>query len=137
MLTRFLSTCGHIILIYLQAFFYCCLLIGLLKLPGGDYGMTPLLLLLLGVSVLGLYLLYALLCYLLSRPLIPTDKMIKIVFIVSAALVILSSLSAPLDIINYVFIVSLLLASVVSWILHRLASKGIRKLRHSLPMSVS
>ncbi|WP_437919687.1 hypothetical protein [Sphingobacterium sp. LRF_L2] len=124
MVPKFLSTCGHIILIYLQAFFYCDLLIGWLRLPGGEYGMSPFLLLLFGAPVMGLYLLYVIVCYILSRPTIPTDKMIKIVFIVSAALVMLAGIVAPLDVINFVFIVSLLVASVVSGFLHRLLSKG-------------
>ncbi|TDQ79068.1 hypothetical protein CLV99_0500 [Sphingobacterium yanglingense] len=40
--------------------------------------------------------------------------MIKVVFIVSAALVMLASILDPLDIINFVFIVSLLVASAVA-----------------------
>ncbi|WP_437919670.1 hypothetical protein [Sphingobacterium sp. LRF_L2] len=124
MVPKFLSTCGHIILIYMQAFFYCCLLIGWQRLPGGEYGMLPFLLLLLGAPVLGLYLLYVIVCYFLSRPIIPTDKMIKIVFIVSAGLVMLAGILNPLDVINFVFIASLLFASIVSGFLHRLLSKG-------------
>lgn len=85
--------------------------------------MSPLLLLLLGALVLGLYVLYAFVCYFLTRSIMPTDKMIKVAFIVSAALVILSSPSDPLDIINFVFIASLVVASVVSWLLYRAVSK--------------
>lgn len=120
MLPRFLSTCGHIILIYLQAFFYCGLLIGWLGLPGE--AMSNYLLLLLGLPVLGLYLLYALVCYFSSQPILPTHKMIKVVFIVSAALVMLASILDPLDVINFVFIASLFVASAVAWTLHRLMS---------------
>ncbi len=124
MLSRFLSTCGHIILIYLQAFFYCGLLIRWLRLPGGDYGMSNYLLLLLGAPVLALYLLYVIVCYFSSQPILPTHKMIKVVFIVSAALVMLASILDPLDVINFVFIASLFVASAVAWVLHRLASSG-------------
>ena len=122
MLPRFLSTCGHIILIYLQAFFYCGLLIGWLGLPGE--AMSHYLLLLLGAPVMGLYLLYAAVCYLSSQPILPTHKMIKVVLIVSAALVMLASILDPLDVINFVFIASLLLGSTVSWVLHRLMARG-------------
>lgn len=124
MLSRFLSYCGLIILIYLQAFFYCCLLIGWLRLPGGEYGMYPLLLLLLGALVLGLYLLYELMCYFLSRSIMPTDNMIKVVFIVSAALVMLVGILAPLAIINLVFITSLFVASTITWVLYVAMSRG-------------
>ncbi len=123
MLSRFLSSCGHIILIYLQAFFYCGLLIGWLRLPGGEYGMSPFLLLLLGAPVLGLYLLYAIVCYFLSRPIMPTGRIIKGVFIVSVALVMLASILDPLDVINFVFIASLFVASTVSWLLYTTLSK--------------
>ena len=39
-----------------------------------------------GLPVLGVYLLYALVCYFLSRSIIPTGRMIKVVFIFSAVL---------------------------------------------------
>lgn len=86
--------------------------------------MSNYLLLLLGALVLGLYLLYALIWYFLSRAIIPTDKLIKMVFIVSAALVMLASILGPLDIINFVFIASLFVASVVAWLLHSSMSRG-------------
>lgn len=99
------------------------LLMGWLRLPSGEYGMTPLLLLLLGVPVLGVYLLYALVCYFLSRSIMPTGKMIKVVFIFSAALVMLVGLLDPLYIINLVFIAALFVASTVSWLLYTALSK--------------
>lgn len=120
MLPRFLSSCAHIIPIYIQAFFYCGLLIGWLGLPGE--AMSNYLLLLLGAPVLGLYLLYAIVCYFLSRSIMPTGSMIKVVFAGSAALVMLASILDPLDVINFVFIASLFVASAVAWTLHRLMS---------------
>lgn len=122
MLNRFLSSCGHIILIYIIAFFFCNLLCGWLKLPGGDYGMMPLLLLLLGGVVLGMYLLYAAIHYLISRSIVPTNKLIIIVFFVSVAIVFLANVSTPLDVINLVFIASLFIATIIAWLLHRLIS---------------
>lgn len=85
--------------------------------------MSPLLLLLLGALVLGVYLIYAIASYFLSRSTMPTDKMIKVVFIFSTALVILAGISDPLDVINFVFIASLFAASTVAWVLHRLVSR--------------
>ena len=120
MLNRFLSSCGHIILIYIIAFFFCNLLCGWLKLPGGEYGMMPLLLLLLGGVVLGMYLLYAAIHYLISRSIVPTNKLIIIVFFVSVAIVFLANVSTPLDVIILVFIASLFLASIMAWLSQKL-----------------
>lgn len=122
MLNRFFGSCGHIILIYIIAFFFCNLLCGWMKLPGGDYGMMPLLLLLLGGVVLGMYLLYVAIHYLISRSLVRTDKLIIIVFFVSVAIVFLANASTPLDVINLVFIASLFIATIIAWLLHRLIS---------------
>lgn len=119
-LNRFLSSCGCIILIYIIAFFFCNLLCGWLKLPGGDYGMMPLLLLLLGGVVLGMYLLYAAIHYLISRSIVPTNKLILIVFLVSVAIVFLVNVSTPLDVINLVFSASLFLTSIIGWLSQKL-----------------
>lgn len=120
MLNRFLSSCGHIILIYIIAFFFCNLLCGWLKLPGGDYGMMPLLLLLLGGVVLGMYLIYAAIHYLIYRSIVPTNKLILIIFLVSVAIVFLANVSTPLDVINLVFSASLFLASIIGWLSQKL-----------------
>jgi hypothetical protein len=120
MLNRFLNSCGHIILIYIIAFFFCNLLCGWLKLPGGEYGMMPLLLLLLGGVVLGMYLLYAAIHYLISRSIVPTNKLIIIVFFVSVAIVFLANVSTPLDVIILVFIASLFLVSIMAWLSQKL-----------------
>lgn len=50
--------------------------------------------------------------------------MIKVVFIVSAAPVMLADISKPFDVINFVFIASLLVAVIVARLLHRLISRG-------------
>jgi len=84
--------------------------------------MMPLLLLLLGGVVLGMYLLYAAIHYLISRSLVRTDKLIIIVFFVSVAIVFLANASTPLDVINLVFIGSLFIATIIAWLLHRLIS---------------
>lgn len=120
MLNRFLSSCGHIILIYLIAFFSCNLLCAWLKLPGGEYGMIPLLLFLLGGSVLGMYLLYATIHYLVSRSIMPTNKLILIVFLVSVLIVFLVDISNPLDVINFVFSASLFAATIIAWLFQKL-----------------
>lgn len=65
-------------------------------------------------------------------PIMPANKMIKVVFIVSAMLVMLASILDPLDVINFVFTASLFVASTVSWLLHRLASR----LREAYNLSV-
>jgi hypothetical protein len=56
MFSRFLSSCGYITLLYVLAFFFSNVLCSWLRLPGGEYGMAPFLLLLLGGFVLCMYL---------------------------------------------------------------------------------
>ncbi|MNL64607.1 hypothetical protein D3C87_1888360 [compost metagenome] len=82
--------------------------------------MMPLLLLLLGGVVLGMYLLYAAIHYLISRSIVPTNKLIIIVFFVSVAIVFLANVSTPLDVIILVFIASLFLASIMAWLSQKL-----------------
>jgi hypothetical protein len=72
--------------------------------------------------VLGMYLLYAAIHYLISRSIVPTNKLILIVFFVSVSIVFLANASTPLDVINLVFIASLFIATIIAWLLHRLIS---------------
>jgi len=90
------------------------------KLPGGQYGMSPLLLLIFSLVLLGLYLLWTICYFFAKRKILNTSQVIIYFTVAFLAVTIFAAIGDIFDIINLIFVLSVIISSVTIYILNKI-----------------
>lgn len=107
---------GHTLL----SFFLCMVFCNFFRLPGGQYGMSPLLLLIFSLVLLGLYLLWTICYFFAKRKILNSSQVIIYFTVVFLAVTIFAAIGDIFDIINLIFVLSVIISSVTIYFLNKI-----------------
>jgi hypothetical protein len=123
MFHTFLKQNGLLIVHTLLAFYICVLFCGLFELSGGQYGMSPLLLLTSSLVLCGIYIIWTIGYFFAKRKILNTNRIIAYFTIAYFVLIIVSTMGDFFDIINLIFILSVIISSAIIYFLNKVLNE--------------
>lgn len=110
---------GHTLL----SFFLCMVLCNLFRLPGGEYGMSPLLLLIGSLVLFGAFIIWTIGYFFAKRKILNTSRVIIYYTIAFFVLIIATAGMEIFDIMTLIFIFSLIISSTVIYLLNKVLNE--------------
>jgi hypothetical protein len=123
MFHTFIKQIGFLIGHTLLVFYICALLCGFFELPGGQYGMSPFLLLTGSLVLFGIYIIWTIVYFFAKRKILNTSRIIIYYTIAFFSLIIFEAMGNFYDIINLVFILSVTISSAIIYFLNKVLNE--------------